>query len=221
MKTTISSPARPAAVASVAAPSAPAPSAPGTSEHGVLPLAPIDRPRGLFVRLLYWMTRRRYGTTPTAFRVVYARAPALALASIAFAMILDRGLSLPKELRFLVQIASATRKGCTFCADLMLAEAVMQQLGRERFLALDDVEGSARFDEAEKAAVAYAYAVSDSLEVPDAIFARLRRSFDERQITELVFLCAAERYFNGLALPLRIGSDHLADAALGARSTSS
>lgn len=184
-----------------------------TSEHGVLPLAPIERPRGLFVRLLYWMARRRYGTTPTAFRVVYARAPVLAIASMVFAMILDRGLSLPKELRFLVQIASATRKGCTFCADLMLAEAVKQRLGRERFLELDDVEGSPRFDDAEKAAVAYAYAVTDSLEVPDAIFARLRRSFDERQITELVFLCAAERYFNGLALPLRIGSDHLADAA--------
>lgn len=186
---------------------------PFTSEHGVLPLAPIERPRGLFVRLLYWMTRRRYGTTPTAFRVVYARVPVLAVASMAFAMILDRGLSLPAELRFLVQIASATRKGCTFCADLMLAEAVKRRLGRERFLELDDVEGSPRFDEAEKAAVAYAYAVTDSLHVPDAIFARLRRSFDERQITELVFLCAAERYFNGLALPLRIGSDRLADAA--------
>ena len=186
---------------------------PATSEHGVLPLSPIERPRGLFVRLLYWMTRRRYGTTPTAFRVVYARAPVLAVASMALAMILDRGLSLPAELRFLVQIASATRKGCTFCADLMLAEAVKRRLGRERFLELDDVEGSPRFDEAEKAAVAYAYAVTNSLDVPDAIFARLRRSFDERQITELVFLCAAERYFNGLALPLRIGSDHLADAA--------
>jgi hypothetical protein len=39
-----------------------------------------------------------------------------------------------------------------------------------------------------------------------------RTVFDEREIVELVFVCAVERYFNSMALPLRIGSDHLATA---------
>ncbi len=180
------------------------------SEHGVLPIAPIERPRGLFVRLLYWATRRRYGKTPTAFRVVYSRAPGLALVSFVLVFALDRLLSIGRELRFLIQVGSSMQIGCTFCSDLVMAEAARHRIGRERFAAILDFESSKSFTERERAALAYVASVTESVRVPDAIFERLREHFSAREIVEIVWVCAAERYFNTMALPLRIGSDHLA-----------
>lgn len=181
-----------------------------SSEHGALPLLPIDRPPNLLSRALYAATRRRYGVTPTAFRVVYARSLPIALVSVAITMALDLGLSLDPGLRFLLQVAGATRAGCTFCADLNLAEATRRRLGAGRFADLDDFEGSAAFTPREKAALAYVAAVHRSLRVDDAVWSRLKEHFTEREQLEVVWLCAVERYFNAMALPLRIGSDGLA-----------
>jgi len=182
-----------------------------TSEHGPLPLAPIDRPRGLFVRVLYFATRRRYGKTPTAFRVVYARAPWVGFVSACIAMVLERCLSLETEIRFLLQLSIAMRNGCTFCVDLTRAEAARQRLGCARFAALLDFEGSPVFSSREKAALAYAEALQRSLHVDDEVFARAREHFRERELVEIVWVCAVEQYFNAMALPLRIGSDGLSE----------
>lgn len=179
------------------------------SEHGVLPLPPLERPRGLVSRLLFRAMRRRYGRVPTAFGVVYARAPALVWMTLGFVMA-SRWLRIGPELSHLLRFALASRAGCTFCADLTLAEAMRAHIGRERFARVRDFEDAECFDERARAALAYAAIVHETLRVPDDAFARLRRSFDEREIVEIVWLCAVERYFNGMALPLRIGSDELA-----------
>jgi alkylhydroperoxidase family enzyme len=180
------------------------------SEHGALPLAPIDRPRGLFLRLVYAVARRRYGKVPTAFRVLYARAPLLGFTSMVIYSVLDRGLSLDRELRFLLQVAVSKSSNCTFCADIALAEIARTKIGAERFRELSDFERASQFSEREKAALAYVHGLSESLAIDDAVWARLARSFSEREQTEIVWVCAVERYFNSMALPLRIGSDELA-----------
>jgi alkylhydroperoxidase family enzyme len=180
------------------------------SEHGILPLSPVARPASLFARLLYFATRRRYGKTPTAFRVIYARMPGIGVISLLFTWIKTSFMRLEPELRFLVPISLAMRAGCTFCSDLMLAEAVRNRIGKERLRELLTYEDSERFSPREKAALAYAAALHASLHVPDAVLERLRAHFSEREIVEIVWLCAVERYYNALALPLRIGSDQLA-----------
>ena len=180
------------------------------SEHGTLPLAPVERSKGVFLRILYFVTRHRYGKVPTAFRVVYARFPGAGLASVFIVFVLERFLSIEQELRYLIQIATAMRNGCTFCSDLILAEAIRHKIGTDRFASLLDCEASDRFSEREKAALAYAAAVARDLGVPDSIFSRLKSNFSEREITEIVWICAVERYFNTMAMPLRIGSDRLA-----------
>ncbi len=190
---------------------------PATSEHGVLPLAPMAKPKSLFIRLLYWVTRRRYGKTPTAFRVMYARAPFIGFFSLLLITFLEKATTIPGELNALLRLAIANQKGCTFCQDLGLAELVRAGIGTERFADLGDFEGSDAFTDAEKAALAYAGHVEGSLDVPDAVFERLREHFSERAITEIVWVCAVERYFNSMALPLRIGSDHLEAAMHDAR----
>ena len=182
------------------------------SEHGALPLSPIEKPKSLFIRLLYWVTRRRYGKTPTAFRVMYARAPFIGFFSLLLITFLEKATRIPTELNALLRLAIANQKGCTFCQDLGLAELVRAGIGTERFAELDAFEESDAFSEAEKAALAYSRHVEGTLHVPDAVFERLREHFTEREITEIVWVCAVERYFNSMALPLRIGSDHLEQA---------
>jgi AhpD family alkylhydroperoxidase len=182
------------------------------SEHGTLPLSPIDRPRSWFVRLLNWAAHRRYGRTPMAFRVLYARAPFIAYVSALIIWVRMHALKLDAELSYLVQVAMAMFNGCTFCSDLHLAEVARMRLGSERFRALLAFESSPTFSEREKAALAYVRAVHASLHVPDAIWADLQRHFSERERVEIVWICAMEGYYNALALPLRIGSDGIADS---------
>ncbi|MDB4973757.1 MAG: hypothetical protein JWN48_2098 [Myxococcaceae bacterium] len=181
-----------------------------TSEHGALPLAPIDRPKSWFARLLFWAFRKRYGLTPTAFRVMYARMPFLGFVSIVLYMGISR-LRLAAELAHLLQLSLSMRNGCTFCADLTLAEAVRAQIGRERFRDLLAFEESPSFTPREKAALAYAKALHESLHIPDAVWAALSAHFSERERVEIVWLCAVESYFNAMTLPLRIGSDRIAE----------
>lgn len=182
-----------------------------SSEHGSLPLAPIDQPRSWFVRSLYRVFRKRYGMVPTGFRVLYGRAPFLAFVSLAIGVGLLRFLRIGNELRALLQVSTALRMGCTFCADLQMAEAAMAEVGRERFRELSSFEDSASFTPREKAALHYTKALAESLHIPDTVWSQLAEHFSERERLDIVWVCAVERYFNSMALPLRIGSDHLAE----------
>lgn len=180
-----------------------------TSEHGALPLAPLERPRSLFVRGLYRLLRARYGVVPTAFRVIYARSPYVALLSVLIVLGLDRFVTIERELRFLLQLSVSARAGCTFCHDLLRAEALRARIGRERFRDLLEFDASGAFSPREKAALAYVRALHDSPHVPDAIWTALAAHFTERERVDVVWVCAVERYYNTMALPLRIGSDAL------------
>jgi AhpD family alkylhydroperoxidase len=179
----------------------------------MLPLAPIDRPRSWFIRLLNWATRSRYGKTPMAFRVLYARAPFIAYLSLAIYWARLRAIKLDAELSYLVQVAVAMFHGCTFCSDLHLAELARMRIGTQRFRELTGFEDSASFSAREKAALAYARAVNASLHVPDAVWDGLNAHFNERERVEIVWICAIEAYFNTMVLPLRIGSDGIADSS--------
>jgi AhpD family alkylhydroperoxidase len=182
-----------------------------TSEHGSLPLAPIDQPSGWFVRTLYRACRKRYGMVPTGFRVLYGRSPFLAFMSVVIGIGLFRFVRINSELRTLVQISTALRTGCTFCADLHMAEAAMAAVGRERFRELLTFEDSPSFSPREKAALLYTKALAESLHIPDEVWTALAAEFSERERLDIVWVCAVERYYNSMALPLRVGSDHLTE----------
>lgn len=181
------------------------------SEHGTLPLQPVARPRSWFVRFLIWATRHRYGKTPMAFRVLYGRAPFIAWLSMVLYWARLRALQLDVELSYLLQVAVATFNGCTFCSDLQLAEVARLKLGLARFRELNSFESSMAFSAREKAALSYVRALHVSRHVSDEIWQGLSVHFSERERVEIVWLCALETYFNTMALPLRIGSDGLAD----------
>ncbi len=176
-------------------------------------LAPIERPRGLFLRIAFWLSRRQAGAVIAPLKVIYARVPALGLLGWRIARTLER-LSLEPGLRLLVATQSSLLNGCGFCADLHRAQAVRARLGQEKFLALPDYATSPLFSARERAILAYTEEVTRQRRASDASFAELARHCDEREIVEITWLNAASNYFNLLAVPLGIGSDGLLELAL-------
>lgn len=177
-------------------------------------IEPIERPRGLLMRIAYWLSRRQLGAVISPIKVVYARSPRIARTGLSIVRTLESGLSLDPELVLLVGAQSSLINGCAFCADLHRAQAVQRRIGTEKFHDLVNVAASPHFDDRERAALVYTEEVTRRREASDATFAALRRHFDDREIIELTWLNAVANYFNLIAVPLGLESDGLAELAL-------
>jgi len=177
-------------------------------------LAPIDRPKGLLMKIAYWMSRRQMGAVISPLKTVYSRSSRIARVGFSIVRTLESGLSLDRELTLLVTSQSSILNGCSFCADLHLAQAVQAKLGREKWNDLASFATSPHFSERERAALAYTAEATRERHVGDATFETLRKHFDEREIVELTWLNAVGNYFNLLAMPLGLESDGLAEIAL-------
>jgi len=144
-----------------------------------------------YVRLLLWNQRRRYGAVLEPARL-WGRTPKVFVALALLYGALDRRASpLEPALRSLVTVRVSQINWCAFCVDINSA-AVLEHGGDASKLAeLADFESSERFSEREKAALAYAEAVTRSdRQVTREQFARLRSHFDDDAIIELSALVA-------------------------------
>jgi len=179
-------------------------------------LEPIEKPRGLTLRIAYAFCRRTLGKVITPMKVLYARVPAIARVSYSLAQTMERKLSLPTELRLLVEAQTSALNGCGFCLDMKHALAVQHHLGLEKFHALAEQGIEAPiFDERERAALAFVTAITRDRKVGDDLFARMRTHFSEAEIVELAFVNAVENFYNLMAKPFGIESDGLCALALG------
>jgi len=174
---------------------------------------PIPNPRSLVARVVFWVTRRRFGKVPEAFQVIYGNAPSLTLTSASIQRTTEQRLSLPEELRLLVAAQSSLLNGCSFCADLHHAQAIQRKLGKERFRDLLEFRTSPHYSEAERAALAFTEEVTRERKASDATFAALRPHFDDRQIVELAWLNAIGNFYNFQAVALELESAGLAEIA--------
>lgn len=95
-------------------------------------LSPIERPADLWMRLAYYLSKRRFGKVLMVLKVIYARKPRLALIAQQIARAQEQGLSLEPSLRLLVQVKVSQLNGCPFCEDLALAQAVQKRPTRIR-----------------------------------------------------------------------------------------
>jgi AhpD family alkylhydroperoxidase len=172
-------------------------------------IAPIERPKSLMVRLAYWMSRRRLGKVVTPLKTLYARIPRTILVEYGIVRALEGGLSLDRELQFLVQHHVARINGCGFCVDIGRALAVGYRLDLAKLEAISEYRTDPRYGERERAALAYVEEATRHKRVSDATFEALRRHFDDTAIAEITWLCALENYFNLVNLPLEIESDGL------------
>jgi AhpD family alkylhydroperoxidase len=176
-------------------------------------LEPIEKPRGLMMKLAYWMSRRQLGKVMTPLKVVYARSPKLGMLGYRINQVTEKGLVVDPELVLLVETQSSALNQCGFCHDLHLAQAVQARLGLEKFRALLDYAESPHFSERERAALDYTGAITSRQPVSDEIFENLRKYFDEREIVEITWLNALSNYYNLMAVPLEIESDGFASLA--------
>jgi len=172
-------------------------------------LEPIDRPPTLKARIAAWLMNRQLGKVITPARVVYNRVPRMYDVGWALIKLQQRGLVLDPLTRFLVTSWVAMVNHCTFCVDIGRAAAMMSKVDLAYLDALPDWRTSPLFDDRQRAALEFADEANRAIAVSDATFERARKHFSEREITELVILCAVENFYNRMNGALGIEEDGL------------
>jgi alkylhydroperoxidase family enzyme len=159
-------------------------------------LPPIEKPRGLLMRLAYFFSRRQFGKVLTPLKVHSARLPAAFGLFYAKVSKLDRKLQLSPEMVLLIREQVARINVCLFCMDIARSFTIRATMNEAKFDALEQYRTSELFSEAERAALDYVTELTKEKKVEPETFARLSRYFSEREICEIVWLAASEHLYN-------------------------
>jgi alkylhydroperoxidase family enzyme len=175
-------------------------------------LAPVDRPRGPIMRLMYFLVRRQFGKVATPITVFSARMPFAFTSFVGKVSRLDRKLRLAKPTRVLIRERVASINTCHFCMDAARWFAMRESPADvARLDAIDEYRTSPLFTDAERAALDYATELTRDRAVSPETFERLRAHYSEREICDIVWLVASEHLYNISNIGLNIGSDGLCD----------
>lgn len=173
-------------------------------------LAPIERPPGLVLKVVFFFVRRQFGKVMTPLTVFAARMPAAFGSLYGKVGQLDKQLQLPMKTAVLIREQVASINACLFCMDATRYFTMKEKLSDiARFDALSQYRTSPLFTEAERAALDYATELTRDKKVAPETFARLKRHYSEREICDIVWLVASEHIYNMTNIGLNIGSDGL------------
>jgi alkylhydroperoxidase family enzyme len=174
-------------------------------------LPPIEKPKGLMMKLAYYFTRRQFGKVLTPLKVHSARLPTAF--SLFYTKIgkLDKKLTLPPETVLLIREQVARLNVCLFCMDIGRSFAIKATMNEAKFNALEEYRTSSLFTGAERVALDYVTELTKEKKVDPNTFARLIRHYSEREICEIVWLVASEHLYNMTNIGLNIHSDMLCD----------
>jgi AhpD family alkylhydroperoxidase len=170
-------------------------------------LEAIEKPKGLKLRLLYWMTARRFGKVPTSIKVGVARAPAILGVASAMGKFESKGIHLDRELTCMINVYVAGTNGCGFCLDVGRMLAMKDGVNMEKLNALPVYRTSALFSDKERSALTYVEEVTVNKRVSDATFHDLQKYYSDRDIVEMTMITAMQNFTNLTNIPLGIGSD--------------
>jgi alkylhydroperoxidase family enzyme len=177
-------------------------------------LPPIEKPRGLIMKMVYVISRRQFGKVMTPIMVHSARMP------IAFGSFygklprLDRKLRLPSQTALLIREQVASTNMCMFCMDAARWYVMTKKPDDlARLDALPEYRTSPLFTDAQRAALDYATELTRDKKVEPATFARLTRHYTEREVCDIVWLVASEHLNNMTNIGLGIGSDGFCELA--------
>jgi alkylhydroperoxidase family enzyme len=180
-------------------------------------LPPIEKPRGLVMKLVYAITRRQYGKVLTPLKVVSARMPLAFGFFTAKISKLDKQLTLPPETALLIREQVARLNACLFCVDIGRSFTIKASMNEAKFDALEQYQTSPLFTDAERAALEYVTELTKDKRVHPETFARMSRHYSERTICEIVWLVASEHFYNMTNIGLNIHSDMLCDVSRKAK----
>lgn len=181
-------------------------------EHEASFLAPVQKPDGLVMKVMYWYSRRQWGKVPRPFSVFCARMPTAFGSFFGKVSRLDKKLQLPAETATLIRARVASLNMCMWCVDgqrWFVTRKTPQEL--PKLDALEDYQTSPLFDDKQRAALDYATELTERKHVTQETFARLWRHCSEREICEIVWLVSSEHLYNLGNLGLGIGSDGLCE----------
>ena len=176
-------------------------------------LPPVEKPRGLRMKLVYLMTRRQFGKVLTPLKVFCARLPVAFGQFYGKISALDKKLLLPPETVMLIREQVAQTNVCLFCIDIGRYFTIKTSMNQAKFDALGQYRTSSLFSDAERAALDYVTELTTDKKVEPETFSRLARYYSERQICEIVWLVASEHFYNMTNIGLNIHSDMLCEVS--------
>jgi AhpD family alkylhydroperoxidase len=157
----------------------------------ITPVTPDRAP--LLTRLLYRYAKRRFGEVPEPF-AVYAHHRGLLIAGGMHEGMIERAsTALPANVRELAVYRTARTIGCSWCVDFGAMLMRLEGLDMDRLQHIDEYRTSPMFTEDERAAIAYAEAMTtDPHTVTDEQVADLRNRFGDKGVIELTYQIGVE-----------------------------
>jgi AhpD family alkylhydroperoxidase len=148
---------------------------------------------GLLTRAMYRIAKRRFGEVPEPFTVT-AHHRALLIAGAVHETLVERASkTLPASVRELAVFWTARTVGCSWCVDFGSMLQRLDGLDVQRLQEIDNYAISDRFTEDERAAIAYADAMTtDPHKVTDEQVADLRARFGDAGVIELSYQIGLE-----------------------------
>lgn len=153
---------------------------------------PLQR-ASLMTRLMWRYAKRRFGEVPEPF-AIYAHHPGLMAAGAMHEGMLERASRvLPASVRELAVYWTARQIGCSWCVDFGAMLMRLDGLDMARLKDIDDYATSPSFSADERAAIAYAAAMTtDPHTVTDEQVGDLRRRFGDKGVMELTYQIGVE-----------------------------
>lgn len=144
-----------------------------------------------FLRPFFWNQRRKYGSVLDA-ALLWARRPKLFFGvAFLYGMIDQKSSLLDPAFRSLLTVRVSQINWCRFCVDLNSATLLKRGASMDKIMALENWQESNLFNEAERAALDYAEAITRSdIQVEANHMQKLRAHFDDDTIIELTGLIA-------------------------------
>jgi alkylhydroperoxidase family enzyme len=162
-----------------------------TQKTRIEPLPP--KRAGLLTRAMYRIAKRRYGQVPEPFAVA-AHHRKLMIAGAVHETMIDRASkTLPISVRELAVYWTARAIGCSWCVDFGSMLQRLDGLDMQRLKDIDNYTTSTAFSDNERAAIAYADAMTtDPHTVTDEQVADLRGRFGDAGVFELTYQIGVE-----------------------------
>lgn len=159
----------------------------------VVPL--IEEPRGMLRRYTWRFSKKKFGLVADPVRAV-AHHSGVLVASGALEMAVEKGWhSLDLNLRWLAIQAVSAEIGCSWCIDYGYYEAMNAGIDPQKVRDVSRWRDSAVYTDIERLVLEYAAAATATpVLISEDLAARLRATFDEKEIVELAGWVALENY---------------------------
>ncbi|NNH74314.1 carboxymuconolactone decarboxylase family protein [Nocardia uniformis] len=148
---------------------------------------------GLLTRIAYWYSKRRFGEVPEPFAVLANHPKLMRAAGVHETMVERASTVLPANIREIAVYRTARTVGCSWCIDFGNMLSRLSGLNTEKLRNIDDFETSPHYSDDERAAIAYAEAMTATpMTVTDEQVTDLKKRFGTQGVMELTYQIGLE-----------------------------